>query len=576
MNSTLWALAGPIKWRIAVSVALGLAITAAYVAQGALLAFALVAVLKSHDLAAAIGPVLGLAGVLALRGLLLWAAEIAAQNTAAATKETLRERLLAKLLELGPAYANAQQSGKLKETIVGGVEAVETYYTRYMPSVFVAVIGVVLVLGWLAYIDWRSALVLIPFIVMVPTTSRLWQKWRRPKSSGLFAVRADFGSYLFDSLQGLMTLKAFSATVRRRIELMKKAVALRLEAMRTLSVSLMRSGITGLLSMGGAATLLSWNAFRLADHQIEPVVLFMALFLAREAFRPLDRVEREFHAAYNGVSAAGPIMTLLMADVAVKEPSRPVAPTGKSDVAFDAVSFGYDRAEAPALADVSFTIAEGQRVALVGPSGAGKSTIVSLLLRFFDPQKGAIRIGGVALTDMSLADLRAQIAVVSQDTFLFHGTIADNLLIAKPVATDAELRSAAKAAYIDDFIMGLPDGYATSVGEKGARLSGGQRQRLAIARALLKDAPILVLDEATSNVDPASEQEIQKALDHLLTKRTTLVIAHRLSTIRNADRILVLQNGAVVERGTHEELVGQGGLYTKLTQAQGLSQGVAA
>ena len=221
------------------------------------------------------------------------------------------------------------------------------------------------------------------------------------------------------------------------------------------------------------------------------------------------------------------------------------------------------------LQGFSLTVRPGEKIGLVGRSGAGKSTVVTLLLRFFDPAQGRIRIGGVELRDMSLADLRAQVALVAQDTYLFHGTIADNLRIAKPDATDAELEAAAKAAQIDDFIRGLPDGYATAVGERGAQLSGGQRQRVAIARALLKNAQILILDEATSSVDPASEAAIQTALDHLLERRTTLVIAHRLSTIRKADRILVLNQGAVVEHGTHDELLRQDGLYSKLTHAQG-------
>jgi ATP-binding cassette subfamily C protein CydCD len=339
--------------------------------------------------------------------------------------------------------------------------------------------------------------------------------------------------------------------------------------MRILSVSLARSGITGLLSMGGVATLLAWNAWRVADHELPAVALFMTLFLAREAFRPLDRLEREFHAAWNGQTAAPAIAGLLAATASVREPARPIPAPTRADVAFDRATFTYDGAARPALDHVSFTIGDGQRVALVGPSGAGKTTIVSLLLRFFDPQAGAIRIGGVDLREMTLADLRRQIALVAQDTYLFHGTIADNLRLAKPAATDVEIIAAAEAAQADSFIRALPKGYETEVGERGTQLSGGQRQRLAIARALLKNAPILILDEATSSVDPASERAIQTALEALLEHRTTIVIAHRLSTIRKADRILVLNEGAVVEHGTHDELIMRGGLYSKLTLAQG-------
>ncbi|HXS38982.1 MAG TPA: ABC transporter ATP-binding protein, partial [Stellaceae bacterium] len=399
-------------------------------------------------------------------------------------------------------------------------------------------------------------------------TNNFWRRWRRGKSRGLFVVRADFGSYLLDSLQGLVTLKAFAAIAPRRAVLIEKAQELRAEAMRTLSISLMRGGVTGLLTLGGVATLISWNSWRVASGELAPVVLFMSLFLAREAFRPLDRVEKEFHAAYAGATAAPPIIKLLATQPSIVEPAAPAQPPARADLQFEDVTFSYDGKD-DALKSVSFTLGEHQRIALVGPSGAGKSTIVALLLRFFEPQGGTIRVGGVDIKELSLDALRAQIAVVAQDTYLFHGTIADNLRIAKPEASDEEISAAADAAQIGDFIRGLPEGFATQVGERGAQLSGGQRQRVAIARALLKDAPILILDEATSNIDPASEQAIQKALAKLFERRTTIVIAHRLSTIRSADRILVLNEGSVVERGTHDELLSEHGLYSRLTLAQG-------
>jgi ATP-binding cassette subfamily C protein CydCD len=568
MDSAFWVLAGPIKRQIAISILLGLLVTAAYLGQGVFAALALAAVFSAQDYARAAYCVAGLGAVVLVRGVLVWLTEIAAQKTAQVTKESLRERLLAKLLELGPSFANAQKSGEIQATIVNGVEAVETYYSRYMPTVCTAFFGCACVLGFLAWIDVRSALVLAPFVILAPLVANLWRKWRRPRSGGLFAARADFGSYLLDSLQGLVTLKAFAAISPRRVALVHKAQVLRDEAMRTLSISLMRGGVTGLLTLGGVAAVLGMNAWRVSAGELAPLVLFMTLFLAREAFRPIDRVEKEFHAAYAGQTAQPSIVRLLQAAPAIAEPASPAAPPARTDIAFDGVTFGYETGRM-ALESVSFSIDEHQRVALVGPSGAGKSTVVALLLRFFDVQRGAIRIGGADVKDMRLDDLRRLIAVVAQDTYLFHGSIAENLRIAKPDATDAELATACDAAQIGEFIRGLPEGYATQVGERGAQLSGGQRQRIAIARALLKDAPILVLDEATSHVDPASEQAIQKALARLLERRTVIVIAHRLSTIRQVDRILVLEDGKVVERGTHDELVLRGGLYARLTLVQG-------
>jgi ATP-binding cassette, subfamily C, bacterial CydD len=569
MDRKLLTLAGPVGWRVAASVALGVLVTAGYVLQGLFLAFALRSVFRGGSIRTTIAWIVASVVIVALRGVLVWAAEIAAQRTAQGTKDYLRDRLLRKLIALGPGYVARRQTGDLQTTIVGGVEALEAYYSRYLPAIFVALIGCTAVIVVLAYVDGRSALLLAAFVVALPLADRLWLRWRMPKSSGIFAAMGAFGAFLLDSLQGVVTLKAFDAAARRRVELARRAANLRRESMKTLSVTLIRTGLTGLISLGGVAAMLAFNAWRVAAGDLAPVVLFMTLLLAREAFRPLDRLERAFHTAWAASGAAAPIAALLAEEPAIHEPVAPQLRPARADIAFDNVTFAYAEGDAPALRSASFTVGEHGFVALVGSSGAGKSTVVALLLRFFDPQAGTIRIGGTDIKELSLADLHALVSVVSQDTYLFHGTVADNLRIAKLGASLEEVRAAAKAAHIDDFIDGLPQSYATEIGERGTQLSGGQRQRLAIARALLKDAPILLLDEATSNVDAASEQVIQQALAALRQRRTTLVIAHRLSTIRQADRILVLDGGAVGEQGRHDDLVARNGLYSKLVFAQG-------
>jgi len=569
MNGQLLALAGPLKTRVAISTAIGLLITACYVLQGLFLAQALAALFAGAAMADVTRWIIAFAGIVLLRGFLLWCAEMAAQTTAQQTKEHLRARLLAHLSALGPGVTLRQQTGDLQAVLVAGVEALESYYRRYMPAIFIAILGCAGALAVLAWIDWPSALLLGVFVVAFPIADRLWLRWRMPKSSGVFAAMGAFGAYLLDSLQGIVTLKAFDATAARRKELALRAGNLREEAMNTLAVTLMRTGLTGFITLIGMALVLSFNSWRTAAGMLAPVALFTTLFLMREAFRPLDRLEKEFHTAWAASGAAASVSDFLALQPNILEPATSATKPIAHDIAFDDVSFAYAANDAKALSSVSFAIREKEFVALVGPSGAGKSTVISLLLRFFDPTSGHIRIGGTNIRDLSLENLRSLVSVVSQDTYLFHGTIEDNLRIAKPDATKDEIHAAAIAAHIDEFIFNLPQGYATEIGERGAHLSGGQRQRLSIARALLKNAPILILDEATSNVDPRSESAIQDALDALVGRRTTLVIAHRLSTIRKADRILVLENGRIVEEGNHQSLEQNGQIYSRLMAAQG-------
>ena len=564
----MFALAGPVRGRIVASVLVDMLLTICLVAQGSFIALWL------NSLYATGGDAVWLAafaGAAVLRSLAAWAVEVQAQATAHALKAHLRQRLLTQLVALGPGYALDRQTGDLQTIIVNGVESLETYFSRYVPAIVSALIGCAAVLVVIGLIDWPTAGILLLFLVTQPLLDRLWMRWRMPKLSGVFGAAAAFGAYFLDNLQGLSTLKTFDAAGRRRAELVRRARALRQQAMPKISLTMARIAITSFVTLGGVATVLAMNSWRVVSGSLAPIALLLTLFLAREVFRPLERVEKEFHAAQAAKGAVQPILKLLAAKPIVIEPAQAAPLPKTTTIAFEAVTFGYPTGERPALTEVSFAVPQGAMVAVVGPSGAGKSTLFSLMLRFFAPQSGAIRLGGVDIADLSSADLRSRITMVAQDVQLFHGTIAQNLRIAKPDASDAELRAATRAAHIDAFIDSLPQGYASEVGERGSHLSGGQRQRIAIARALLKDAPIVLLDEATSSVDPANERAIQASLEALAENRTMLVIAHRLATVERADLIIVMDDGRIVEQGRHDELLLTRGPYHRLVTAGDLA-----
>jgi ABC-type multidrug transport system fused ATPase/permease subunit len=339
--------------------------------------------------------------------------------------------------------------------------------------------------------------------------------------------------------------------------------------MRILAVNLWSTGVMDLAMAGGAAVALTVGILRAVEGHIGVGGLLIIFLLGNEIFRPVRELGRLYHQGLNGVSAAQGIFALLADRPEVVEPAHSLAPDPKSlTIRFEGVTFGYDGGQRPALRAFDLEVTAGETVALVGSSGAGKTTVLNLLLRSFDPQHGRLVIGGVDARHMPLAQLRSLFALVSQETYLFHATVAENLRLARPDADQAALEAAARAAHAHDFIMGLPAGYDTVVGERGLRLSGGERQRLAIARALLKDAPILLLDEPTSSVDAENEELIQEAIRRLAQGRTTIVVAHRLSTVADADRIVVLEDGRVVESGRHAELLVAGGPYARLIAAQ--------
>ncbi|MEU5976869.1 ABC transporter ATP-binding protein [Streptomyces sp. NPDC047315] len=552
---------------LARATALLVAMAATHVAQAVLLALALADIARgaSGRLPALLA---GVGASVLLRALLTQVQRHLALTAGAAVRTTLRDQLLYRLGALGPARTADDRAGALRAVLVDGVEGVDAYVSRYLPQLAVTLALPPLLLIAVAAAEPWAALALGPALVLALFAPRWWD--------GLLARRGQqhWGAYealsadYLEALQGMPTLRAAGAVDRTRARLAKRSDALHRATVAKLRVSLVDTGITDLAVQGGtvaAALVACWSA---ASGQTTATTTYLLLMLASECFRPVRDLTREWHAGYLGVSAADGIAALRTAPAGVPDAgTRPASWTSAPAVRFDDVHVTHPGAARPALAGVSFTAPAGCTTAIVGPSGAGKSTLLGLLVRHRDPDRGRVLVGSAPTTAYALDELRRGIAVVSQDTYLFHASVADNLRLARPSAGDDELHAAARAAGVHEEILRLPEGYATVVGERGATLSGGQRQRVALARALLAEAPVLVLDEATSAVDERREAGIVRELLTAARGRTCLVVAHRLASVRHADHIVVLDAGTVEATGEHSGLLAAGGVYARLAKA---------
>ena len=572
IHRNMLVLTDGVRMRVALTVALGLAISGTFIAQGVVVALVVSRILSGEPWTGALALVGVVALLAALRVALLRWREMSSMLTAAEVKTALRQRLYAALLALGPGYMERTRTGTVQSTLVDGVEALEAYMGYYLPQSIVAVVVPLVIVAYICVLSPLVGMVVLACVLAVPLAPRLWDGLLGQYGQRHWRAYTDLNAQFVDSMQGMVTLKAFNASERRGRILQDAALALYRATMAQLSISMIRNGVVGLAMSAGVAMAVAVGAFQVAGGALTLAGLLVVLFLSWECFRPLVELDSYWHKGYMGVSASTGIFALLDAKPEVADPDAAPPPPDPSSapnsIAFVNVVFAYHPDSAPALDGLSFSLDAGRNLGLVGRSGAGKSTAAALLMRFFDPQQGRVEIGGVDIRDYPLDTLRGLIAVVSQDTYLFHGTIEDNLRIGKPGADLDELEAAARAANAHEFIEALPQGYQTVVGERGAKLSGGERQRIAIARALLKDAPILILDEATSSLDGVNESAIRDALNRLAQGRATITIAHRFSSVVNADRIVVLDEGRAVEAGRHQDLMERRGVYAGLVLAQ--------
>ncbi|GAA2625068.1 ABC transporter ATP-binding protein [Actinomadura fulvescens] len=549
-----------------------IAVTCAHVVQAVLLAMALADMAggRTGRLPVLLGAV---AAVLLLRALLIWRQRVTAADAGARIRATLRDELLVQLSRLGPAHLGTARAGALRATVVDGVEGVNIYLSRYLPQFAVVCLVTPALLVAVAVVHSQAAAVLAVAVVLALLVPRLWDRALAKRGKEHWDSYEDLAADYLEALQQMPTLRATGAVLRKRASLEERSQHLHRATVAKLRVSLVDTALTDLAIQAGTLLAVLLACLSAATGRATSAESYLLLMLAAECFRPLRDLSREWHAGYVGVSAADGIAALRTARPLVPDTGTLVPPLSPSPaVSFVNVRFSYPGADRPALDGIDLECPAGRTTALVGRSGAGKSTLLALLQRHYDPDGGAVLLDGVDLRELSLAALRRCVAVVSQDVHLFAASIADNLRLGDPDADDGRLVTACRDAGIHDEIVALPDGYATVLGERGATLSGGQRQRLALARALLSDAPLLLLDEATSAVDERREHQITETLRRVAGDRTCLIVAHRLAAVRHADQIVVVDHGRVDAAGDHQTLVGTGGTYAALATAD-LSHG---